>query len=73
MADGSVSEKSVFNAAVRIGPSVSQKRPVAAHFFDPRDVDVCEYERLVLGGLGDNHAERVADERVSPEFDPWDR
>src|SRR6267142_6677974 len=60
----------MLDTVVRIGPSVSQKRPVAAHFFDPRDVDVCEHERLVLGGLGDHHAERVADERVSPEFDP---
>src|SRR5882672_11705106 len=70
MADGSVSEEPVLNATVSVGSPVSEKRPVTAHFFDPPDVDVCEHERLVLGGFGDHHAERVADERVSPEFDP---
>src|SRR4029077_9206674 len=70
MADGSVREKTMFNAAVRIGAAVAPERPVATHLFDPGQVDLRPHERLVLGGLGHNDAERIAHEGVAPELDP---
>src|SRR2546427_595986 len=64
-----VSEEPVLNAAVRVGAPVAQERPVAADFLDSRQIDLGEHEGLVLGRLGDQDPERVADERVTPEFD----
>src|SRR5881628_948068 len=65
-----ISQKPVLNAVVRVGAAVAQEWPVAAHLFDPCQVDLRHHQRLVFGGLGYHHAERVTDERVAPEFDP---
>src|SRR2546422_4692140 len=64
-----VSEEPVLNAAVRVGAPVAQERPVAADLLDSRQIDLGQHEGLVLGRLGDQDPERVADERVTPEFD----
>src|SRR5437867_9653713 len=69
-ADGSICEKSVLDIAVRVGAAITQKRPVATHLFDPGQVDLRQHERFVLGDLGHDDAERVADERMAPELDP---
>src|SRR2546422_8421685 len=65
-----VGEKSVLNIGVRVGAAVAQERPVATHRFDPGQVDLRQHERLVLGGLGHDDAERIADERMAPELEP---
>src|SRR5439155_22270522 len=60
----------MLNAAVRIRSPVPQKRPVAAHFLDPRQIDLREHQCLVLSGLRDHDAEGIAHKRVAPELDP---
>src|SRR5438270_2843526 len=69
MTDDLISQKTMLDTAVGISAAVSQKRPVAAHLLDPRQIHLGEHERFVLGGFGDHDPERVADERVTPEFD----
>ena len=69
MTDDLISQKTMLDTAVSISAAVSQKRPVAAHLLDPRQIHLGEHERFVLGGFGDHDPERVADERVTPEFD----
>src|SRR6267378_8381553 len=70
MTDDLISQETMLDTGVCIRTAVTQKRPVAAHLLDPCQIDLGEHQRLVLGGFGDHHPERVADERVSPEFDP---
>src|SRR2546425_1515671 len=70
MTDDLISQKTMVDAAVRIRTAIPQKRPVAAHLLDARQIDLCEHERLVLGGFGDHDPEGIADKRVAPEFDP---
>src|SRR5438874_12575827 len=69
MTDDLISQKTMLDTGVCIGAAVSEKRPVAAHLLDPRQIHLGEHERLVLGGFGDHDPERVTDERVTPEFD----
>src|SRR6267378_6876604 len=70
MTDDLISQETMLDTGVCIRTAVTQKRPVASHLLDPRQIDLGEHERLVLGGFGDHDPERVADERVAPEFDP---
>src|SRR3989441_3868444 len=65
-----VSEEPVLNAAVRVGASVAQERPVAADFLDSRQIDLGQHERLVLRCFGDHDPEGIAHKRVTPELDP---
>src|SRR6185503_8627932 len=73
MADGRkcglIGQKPVLDAVVRIGPTVTQKRPVTAHFLDARDVNFHDRQRFLLARFDNNDAEGIADERVAPEFD----
>src|SRR5216117_3947819 len=65
-----IGQEPVLNVAVRVDTPVAQKRPAAPYFFDAGEIDLGEHERLVLRGFRDDHAERIAHERVAPEFDP---
>src|SRR5258707_11263003 len=64
-----VSEEPVLNVAVGVDAAVAQERPIAAHLLDPGGIDLRQYERFVGGGLGHDDAERIAHERMAPEFD----
>src|SRR5947207_7582770 len=55
---------------VRVRTTIAQKRPIATHFFDAREIHLGDGQRLLLAGCGHDDAERVADERVTPELDP---
>src|SRR5437867_12690908 len=65
-----IGQEPVLNVAVRVDTPVAQKRPAAPYFFDAGEIDLGEHERLVLRGFRNDHAERIAHERVAPEFDP---
>src|SRR5437899_11535553 len=60
----------MLDAAVRIRTAVAKKRPVAAHFLDASEIDLCQDERLVLSSVGEHDPEGIAHERVTPELDP---
>src|SRR6266487_169410 len=65
-----IGQEPVLNVAVRVDTPVAQKRPAAPDFFDAGEIDLGEHERLVVRGFRDDHPERIAHERVAPEFDP---
>src|SRR5258705_13100324 len=60
----------MLNTIVSISAPVTQEGPVPAPLLDPRHIHLRQHQRLVLGGLGDHDAERIADERVAPELQP---
>src|SRR6266480_4033963 len=64
-----VSEEPVLNVAVGVNAAVAQERPVAAYLLDPGEIDLSQHERFVRSGLGQDDAERIAYERMAPEFD----
>jgi hypothetical protein len=59
---------------VRVDPPVAEERPAAAGLFDAGEVDLGD-ERLFAVGrrLGENGAERVAEETRAPELDAGGR
>src|SRR6267154_3434999 len=67
--DESIGEKAMLNIRVRVDAAVAQERPIAAHLLDPGGIDLRQYERFVGRGLGHDDAERIAHERMAPEFD----
>src|SRR5687768_10635836 len=64
-----IGQKPVLNAAVRVRAPVAQERPVAPDLIDATHVDLGEDVLFLLAGFGHDDAERVAHERVTPEFD----
>ena len=55
--------------AVAVDAAVAQERPVAADVFHHTEVNFADQNFfLVVRGLGDDAAERIAEERCAPEF-----
>lgn len=62
--------KSLSDLIICIYSAISQERPAAADLFDPGRVDLAYDDLFGLSvGLGDDDAEGVGEEGVSPEFD----
>src|SRR5690349_3368449 len=60
----------MLNTGIRVYAPVTEKRPVAADFFNAVKIDLSQDERFVFGGLCHDDAERIANKRVAPELDP---
>src|SRR5207249_2501655 len=56
--------------AVCVNPPIAQERPVAAYIFRPSRVAFGDqYPLILMRSLGDQHTERIADERRPPKFE----
>src|SRR6185312_1425189 len=55
---------------IGVDTAVAQKRPVAACIFEQREIDFRDENFFcVVGGFGNDAAERISDETSAPEFE----
>src|SRR5579884_2311266 len=62
-------QKSLIDSPIGIHAAVTEKRPVAPHFFNPMRVDFSQQNFLLLSrGLRHHDPERISNKRGAPEL-----
>src|SRR5262249_59203319 len=66
----SIAEKALVDTDVGVDAPVAQERPVAPHVLETFQVERSDENRFRIGRcLGEDHAEGIGEERMSPELE----